>query len=143
MSSPARSGQRRLTMLESSTLRTAIALAASAVPGNSMISGAAPRSSRPAVSRTSATSRIASSPYRRFSQAAKAETTPKQITGVAARSDSPADDRCSWACRSGKSGGRLVIAVRRLNPAAATATTSSVISYGRRTLAAWYLGISN
>ncbi len=62
MSSPARSGQRRLTMLESSTLRTAIALAASAVPGNSMTRGAAPRSSRPAAIRTSAASRITSSP---------------------------------------------------------------------------------
>ena len=105
-----------------------MALAASAVPGNSMAPGATPRSSRPAVSRISATSRIISSPYRRFSQAAKAETTPKQITGVAASRDSVADDRCSWVCRSGKSGGRLVIAVRRLKPAAATATTSSVIS---------------
>ena len=128
MSSPACSGQRRLIMLESSTLSTAMALAASAVPGNSMIPGAAPRSSRPAVSRISATSRIASSPYLRFSQAAKAETTPKQITGVAASSDSAAGDRCSWICRSGKSGGRLVIAVRRLKPAAATATTRSGIS---------------
>ena len=61
-------------------------------------------------------------------QAAKAETTPKQTTGVAASSDSVADDRCSWSWRSGKSGGRLVIAVRRLSPAAATATTSSAIS---------------
>ena len=39
-----------------------MALAASAVPGNSMTPGATPRSSRPAVSRTSATSRIISSP---------------------------------------------------------------------------------
>ncbi len=128
MSRPARSGQRRLTMLESSTLRTAIELAASTVPGNSRAPGAAPRSSRPAVSRISAASRITSSPYRRFSQAAKADTTPKQITGVAASSDSVADDRCSRSCRSGKTGGRLVIAVRRLSPAAATATTSSGIS---------------
>ena len=45
--------------------------------------------------------------------------------------------------RSGKIGGRLVIAARRLNPAAATATMSSAISYGRRPLAAWYLAISN
>ena len=62
MSSPARSGQRRLAMLDRSTLRTAIALAASTVPGNSMTPGATPRNSRPAVSRTSATSRIISSP---------------------------------------------------------------------------------
>jgi len=105
-----------------------MALAASAVPGNSMALGSRPRSSRPAVSRISATSRFISSPYRRFSHAAKAETTPKQITGVAASRDSVADDRCSVVCMSGKSGGTLVIAVRRLNPAAATATTSSAIS---------------
>jgi hypothetical protein len=49
-------------MLDSSTLRTAIALAASTVPGNSMIAGAAPRSSSPALSRISETSRMASSP---------------------------------------------------------------------------------
>src|ERR1035438_6108038 len=119
-------------MLDSSTFKMAIALAASAVPGNSRTAGAAPRSSKPAVSTPRATSRIGSSPKRRCSQAAKAETTPKQITGVAASTDSAADDRCSRVPRSGKIGGRLVIAVRRLNPAAATATTSSVIWYFRR-----------
>ena len=121
----------------------AIALAARAVPGNSMMFGAAPLSSKPAVSTPRATSRIGSSPKRRFSQAAKAETTPKQITGVAASSDSVAEDRCSRVPRIGKSGGRLVIAVRRLNPAAATATTSSVIWYDRRRPAAGNLGISH
>ena len=73
----------------------------------------------------------------------KAETTPKQITGVAASRDSVADDRCRLVCSSGKIGGRLVIAVRRFSPAAATATTSSAISYGRRVPPAWYLVISN
>ncbi len=124
---PARAGQRRLTMLDSSTLRTAIALAASAVPGNSMIDGDTPRSSSPAVSKISATSRTRSSPQRLLIQAAKAETTPKQITGVVASSESTAEDRCSRADRSGNSGGRLVIAVRRFSPAATTATTSSVV----------------
>ena len=128
ISSPARSGQRRLTMLDSSTLRMAIALAARIVPGKSMALGAAPRSSNPPVSTIRANSRIVSSPNRRFSQAANADTTPKQITGVAASSDSVADDRCSRVCRSGNSGGRLVMAVRRFRPAAATATTSRVIS---------------
>ena len=125
--SPARCGQRRLTMLDSSTFKIAIALAASAVPGNSRIPGTAARNSSPAVSTPRATSRIASSPKRRFSHAAKAETTPKQMTGVAASSDSAADDMCSRVPRSGNRGGRLAIAVRRLNPAAATATTSSGI----------------
>jgi len=121
----------------------AIALAASAVPGNSRTPGAAPRNSSPAVSTPSATSSIGSSPKRRFSQAANADTTPKQITGVAARSDTVAEDRCSRVSRSGKSGGRLVIAVRKLNPAAATATTSSVIWYDRRRPAAGCLAISH
>ena len=104
----------------------AMALAASAVPGNSRTPGATPRSSSPAVSTPRATSRTTSSPKRRFSQAAKAAAAPKQITGVAASSDKAADDRCSRACRSGNSGGTLLTAVRRLNPAAVTATTSSV-----------------
>ena len=108
-----------------------------------MMFGAAPLSSKPAVSTPRATSRIGSSPKRRFSQAAKAETTPKQITGVAARSDSAAEDRCNRVPRTGKSGGRLVIAARRLNPAAATATTSSVISRDRRRPPAGNLGISH
>src|SRR5579875_2486549 len=131
-SRPARLGQRRLTMLDSSTFRIAIELAASTVPGNSIAAGTAPRSASPAVSTASATSRVRSSPNRRFSHAAIPETTPKQITGVAASSDKVADDRCSRAARSGNSGGRLVIAVRRFSPAADTATTSSAVSYGRR-----------
>ena len=114
-------------MLDSSTLRMAIALAASAVPGNSRVDGAIPRSSRPAVSTARAASRARSSPQRRFSRGAKAETTPKQITGVVASSDSAAEDRCSRVPRSGNSGGRLVIAARRFSPAAATATMSSVV----------------
>ena len=114
-------------MLDSSTFKMAMALAASAVPGNSMMLGAAPRSSNPAVSTPRAASRTTSSPKCRFSQAAKAAAAPKQITGVAASSDRAADERCSCACRSGNSGGRLVTAARRLNPAAVTATTSSVV----------------
>jgi len=114
-------------MLDSSTFKMAIALAASTVPGNSMMPGSAPRSSSPAVSTPRAASRTTSSPKRRFSQAAKAAAAPKQITGVAASSDSPADERCSRTCRSGNSGGRLLIAVRRLNAAAVTATTSSTV----------------
>jgi hypothetical protein len=112
-------------MLDSSTFKMAIALAASTVPGNSITPGATPRNASPAVSTTRATSRTTSSPKRRFSQAANAAAAPKQITGVAASSDRAVADRCSRVCRSGNSGGRLLTAVRRLNPAAVTATTSS------------------
>ena len=79
------------------------------------------------MSTVSAISRLRSSPQRRLIQGAKAETAPKQSTGVVASSDSVAGDMSSRAASSGNSGGRLVIAVRRLKPAAATATTSSVI----------------
>ena len=105
----------------------AIALAASTVPGNSMMPGATPRSSSPAASTPRAASKTTSSPNRRFSQAAGAAAAPKQITGVAASRDRAADERCSWVCRSGNSGGRLLTAVRRLNPAAVTATTSRMV----------------
>lgn len=104
-----------------------IALAARIVPENSRAPGHRPRSSRPPASTPRAASKVISSPNRLFSQAANAEATPKQITGVAASSDSVADDRCSREARSGNSGGRLVIAVRRFSPAAATATTSSAV----------------
>ena len=130
-------------MLDSSTFKMAIALAARIVPGNSMMPGATPRSSSPAVSTPRATSRMTSSPKRRFSQAAKAAAAPKQITGVAASSDSSADERCNCACRSGNSGGRLAIAVRRLNPAAVTAMTSSMVWWDRRGPAAGCSAISN
>jgi len=125
---PARSGQRRLAMLASSTLRMAIAAAASAVPGNSMAPGATPRRTSPAASTPKATSRTRSSPWRRLSQAAKAEAMPKNSTGVAPSSDNSAVDRCSRDARSGNSGGRLAIAIRRLNPAAAMATMSNAVS---------------
>src|SRR5260370_223742 len=114
---------------------------ACAAPGAalSLTAGVAPAARYP----TWGTHTSTPTPEGRFDRGEKAETTPKQITGGAASSDRLADDRCSGVCRSGNSGGRLVIAVRRLSPAAATATTSSVISYGRREPAAWYLAISN
>ena len=71
---------------------------------------------------------IRSSPSRRASAAAKPETTPKQMTGVAARTETVAVERCRVDSSSGKIGGRLVIAVRRLKPSAITPTTSSVCS---------------
>ncbi|HME67409.1 MAG TPA: hypothetical protein VKG61_21155, partial [Streptosporangiaceae bacterium] len=54
-----------------------------------------------------------------------------------------ADERCNWVCRSGNSGGRLAIAVRRLNPAAVTAMTSSMVWWDRRGPAAGCTAISN
>ena len=62
---------------------------------------------------------------------------PKKTTGVAPSSDSAAVDRCCRAARSGKSGGTLEIAMRRLNPAAAMATMSNVVWWGRRLRGGW------
>ena len=98
------------------------------VPGNSRADGAAARSTRPAVSAMIAANSTRSSPSRRASAAAKPETTPKQMTGVAARTETVAPDRPSRVCSSGKIGGRLVIAPRRLKPSAITPMTSSVRS---------------
>ena len=98
------------------------------VPGNSRAPGAAARSTRPAVSAMIAANRTRSSPSRRANAAANPETTPKQMTGVAARIETVAPDRPSRVCSSGKIGGRLVIAPRRLKPSAITPTTSSVRS---------------
>ena len=107
-----------------------IAMAAPAriVPGNSRADGAAPRATRPAASVMIATNSTRSSPSRRANAAAKPETTAKQMTGVAARTEIVAPDRPSASCNSGKTGGRLVIAPRRLKPSAITPTTSSVRS---------------
>ena len=106
----------------------AIAAAASTVPGNSSAPGAAPRSSRPAVSAAMAASSTRSSPSRLLSHAAKAEKTAKQRTGVAASTEIVAVDSPSPSWSSGNTGGRLVIAPRRLNPSAATPITSSARS---------------
>ncbi len=124
MSSPARSGARRLTRLGSSTLSSAMAAAASAVPGNSSTPGAAPRSSRPAASTASAPPSTRSSPNRRLSGAATPENTPNASTGRDARTEMAAGDRCRRADSSGNSGGRLVMAARRLNAIARTPATS-------------------
>ncbi len=132
MNSPARAGARRLIMLESRTFITAMAPQATMVPGNSIVPGSAPRSSRPADSRASAPNSTCSSPSRRLSPAARPETAPKHSTGVAARIVTVADDRCSWLCSSGKTGGRLVMAARRLNPSAMIDTTSRAASSDRR-----------
>ena len=117
--------------LDSSTFITAIAAAASTVPGNSSVPGAAPRSTSPAASAMSAAISTRSSPSHLLSDAAKPETTPKQMTGVAASTEIAAADRCRLPASSGKTGGRLVIAPRRLNPSAATPTISSACSSGR------------
>ena len=119
----------------------AMAAPAKIVPGNSRAVGAAARSSRPAVSATIAANSTRSSPRRRASAAAKPETTPKQMTGVAARIEIVAPDRPSRSCSSGKIGGRLVIAPRRLKPRAITPMTSSVRSSRTRAGAgAWFGG---
>ena len=128
MRKPARSGQRRLIRLDSRTFITAIALLSRIVPGKSSARGATPRATRPAVSAIIAPSRTRSSPARLARAAAKPETTPKQITGVAASSETVALDRPRLSCSSGKIGGRLVIAPRRLKPSASTPTTSRVRS---------------
>jgi hypothetical protein len=132
MYSPARAGARRLIVLESRTFITAIAPQATMVPGNSIERGSAPRRSRPADSRMSAPNSTRSSPSRRFSQAARPETAPKHSTGVAARTVTVAGDSRSRASSSGKTGGRLVMAARRLNASAAIETTSRAASSDRR-----------
>ena len=132
MSSPARAGARRLIMLDSRTFMIAIAPQATMVPGNSMEPGSAPRSSRPADTRMSAPNSARSSPSRRLSHAASPETAPKHSTGVAASSVTVAEDRCSRVSSSGKTGGRLVMAARRLNASAAIDTTSSAPVSDRR-----------
>ncbi len=93
---------------------TAIAPLHRIVPGKSSAPGAAPRASRPATRAMLAPNRTRSSPARLARLAAKPETTPKQMTGVAARMEIVAPDRRRLACSSGKTGGRLVIAPRRL-----------------------------
>lgn len=131
MSSPARCGHRRLTMLGNSTFITAIALPASTVPGNSSVPGNAPRSSRPVDNTASATNRTRSSPAFLLSQAPAPETIPKHSTGMDASAAMANDDRPSSCCNSGKTGETLVIAPRRLNPIAVIETTSSTAAADR------------
>jgi hypothetical protein len=114
ISRPARSGQRRLIRLDSSTFITAMAPAVAMVPGNSSMRGATARVTRPTATMMTAPSSTRSSPARRASVAAKPETTPKQMTGVAASTEITAPDSPRLDCSSGKTGGRLVIAPRRL-----------------------------
>ena len=101
-------------------------------PGNSSVRGRAPRSSSPAETPIRAPNRTRSSPNRRLSQAAIPENTPKHSTGVAASTVMVAEDRCSLSCSSGKTGGKLVMAARRLKASAAIDTTSNVASSDRR-----------
>ena len=54
------------------------------------------------------------------------------MTGVAASQVIVSEDRCSEDCSSGKIGGKLVMAARRLNASAAIETTSNVASSDRR-----------
>ena len=110
---------------------TAIAPLDRMVPGKSSALGATPRATRPMVRAMIAPCRTRSSPARLARRAAKPETTPKQMTGVAARMEIVALDRPRLDWSSGKTAGRLVIAVRRLNPRASTPTTSSVRSTRR------------
>ena len=114
MRKPARSGHRRLIRLDSKTFMTAIAPLHRIVPGKSSAPGAAPRATRPITRAMLAPSRTRSSPARRARLAANPETAPKQMTGVAARMEIVALDRPRLDCSSGKTGGRLVIAPRRL-----------------------------
>ncbi len=125
MTSPARSGIRRLTRLGNSTFSNAIAPPATTVPGNSSAAGLTLRSSKPAASRTTAMPRTRSSPNRRLSGAPAPEKTPKHSTGIAASSDRVAADRCSADSSSGKIGGRLVTAARMLMPSKITPPISS------------------
>ncbi len=125
MSSPARSGWRRLTRLGSSTLSRAMAAPASTVPGNSSAPGAAPRRARPMASRTRAAPSTRSSPNRRASGDPAPETTPKHSTGMAASTACPAGDSPRAPCSSGNSGGRLVMAARMLAARARIPASSS------------------
>ena len=102
-----------------------MAAPASAVPGNSSTPGATPRRISPAASRPTAPPSTRSSPNRRLSGAATPENTPKASTGSAASADTAAGARCRRVDSSGNSGGRLVIAARRLNAIARTPATSS------------------
>ena len=101
-----------------------MAAPASAVPGNSSTPGATPRRISPAASRPTAPPSTRSSPNRRLSGAATPENTPKASTGNDARTEIPAGGRCRRPDSSGNSGGRLVIAARRLNAIASTPATS-------------------
>ena len=102
------------------------------VPGKSSDPGSAPRASSPAASRSSAASSTRSSPNRRLAGAATGENTPKQSTGTAASAAIAPDGRCRADCSSGKTGGRLVIAARRLNASASRPATSSTGASLRR-----------
>src|SRR5580692_6725030 len=103
-----------------------------AVPGNSRRPGTAPRSSSPAASSTSAAPSTRSSPNRRLSGAATPEHTPKASTGSAASADSAALDRCRLSASSGNSGGRLVMAARKLKASATMPRTNTAVRWARR-----------
>jgi hypothetical protein len=101
-------------------------------PGKSRTPGNAPRNSSPAEQPISAPNSTRSSPNRRLSEAAMPENAPKHSTGVAASQVMVSEDRCSLSCSSGNTGGKLVMAARRLKASAAIATTSTVASSDRR-----------
>ncbi len=94
--------------------------------------GAAPRSTSPPVSSSSAASMTRSSPKLRLSGAAGPENTPKQRTGTAASTATEAGESRSAADSSGKTGGRLVIDALRLTASTVMPTTSTAISGRRR-----------
>ena len=102
-----------------------MAALASTVPGKSSCSGHTPRTSNPTASSSRETSNTRSSPNLRASGAAGIENTAKHSTGVAASSAIVSDERCSVEASSGKTGGRLVIAPRRLNASARMPVTNS------------------
>ena len=122
---PARCGMRRLIRLAIKTFISAMAAPATTVPGNSSARGLKPRRTRPAASSSSAAHSTRSSPNRRLSGAAAPEKTPKHSTGTAASSASVEAETCSADSISGKIGGRLVIAARRLPASTRIATTNS------------------
>ena len=90
-----------------------------------MVPGQAPRASRPTASSSREAISTRSSPNRRDSGAATNENTAKHSTGVAASSATVSDDRCSTEASSGNTGGRLVIAARRLTARTRMPTTNS------------------
>ena len=103
----------------------AMAAAARAVAGSSARWGKPPRSARDTASTISAASSACSSPNRRLSLAASPENTPKHTTGIVASAVTVADDSPSLEASSGNTGGRLVMAGRRLNARATIPATSS------------------
>ena len=131
ISSPARSGRRRLTRLGSSTF-----ISAMAVPGEHRAGqqqrrrrGAAQHQAGRQQDQGRAEHPLLAEP--RLSGAATPENTPKHSTGMAASTDWLAADRCSAPCSSGKIGGRLVMAARMLMARTMIPAVSSAVPVPR------------